>query len=333
MAAVETVLDAARAAGRPSLVGYVTGGVRPDWPELVAAIAEAGADAVEIGLPFSDPMIDGPVIQEASARAIASGATTESILAELRESGLGAAGLAASGRGAARLDAAGLGAPDLGAAGLGAAGLGAPGPGTSGLAATVPTPAGRPGVPLIAMAYANHAYRAGLTRYLAMLADAGFSGVIIPDLPVAESAAYRAAAEATGLDATLMVTPATPEPQVRAIAGATRGFLYVMSIMNTTGPARLNGADSGYALADRARALSPRPTLIGFGIDGPDRAAAAARHADGVIVGSALTRPVLDGQTPAQVGAAVAAIRQAIDQAVNQAVNQPVDPAIDGARS
>ena len=295
MAAVETVLDAARAAGRPSLVGYVTGGVRPDWPELVAAIAEAGADAVEIGLPFSDPMIDGPVIQESSARAIAAGATTESILAGLRAAGLGRPGPAASGAGG------------------------------SGAAASGPGPSRPAGVPLIAMAYANHAYRAGLTRYLAMLADAGFSGVIIPDLPVAESAAYRAAAEATGLDATLMVTPATPEPQVRAIAGATRGFLYVMSIMNTTGPARLNGADPGYELADRARALSTRPTLIGFGIDGPARAAAAARHADGVIVGSALTRPVLDGQTPAQVGAAVAAIRQAIDQAVGQAV--------DGARS
>ena len=258
MAAVETVLNAARAAGRPSLVGYVTGGVRPDWPDLVTALADAGADAVEIGLPFSDPVLDGPVIQEASARAIARGATTESILAGLRSSG----------------------------------------------------PAG---VPLIAMAYSSHAYRAGLTRYCAMLADAGFSGVIIPDLPAAESAGYRAAAEVTGLDATLMVTPATPEPQVRAIADATRGFLYVMSIMNTTGPARLREADPEYAVADRARALSSRPALIGFGVDGPDRAAAAVRHADGVIVGSALMRLVLDGQAAARVGSAAAALRAAID--------------------
>ncbi|HEU5418584.1 MAG TPA: tryptophan synthase subunit alpha [Streptosporangiaceae bacterium] len=260
MAAVETVLDAARAAGRPSLVGYVTGGVRPDWPDLVTAQAGAGADVIEIGLPFSDPVLDGPVVQEASARTIAGGATTESILAELRRSG-------------------------------------------------------PPGVPLVAMAYANHAYRAGLTRYCAMLADAGFSGVIIPDVPVGESAGLRAAAEATGLDATLMVTPTTPEPQVRAIADATRGFLYVMSVMNTTGPARLNGVDSGYALASRARSISARPALIGFGVDGPDRAAAAVRHADGVIVGSALMRLVLDGQPPAGVGAAVAALRDAIDGA------------------
>jgi tryptophan synthase alpha chain len=148
-----------------------------------------------------------------------------------------------------------------------------------------------------------------------MLADAGFSGVIIPDLPSGESAGYRAAAEVTGLDATLMVSPVTPEPQVRAIAGATRGFLYVMSIMNTTGPARQDEANPGYAVADRARAVSSRPTLIGFGVDGPDRAAAAVRHADGVIVASALMRLVLGGETAARVGTAAAALRAAIDGA------------------
>ncbi len=84
MGRVETVLGAARAAGRPSLVSYVTGGVRADWTSLLAAMIDAGADAVEIGLPFSDPMLDGPVIQQASATAIGRGANTTTILAELR---------------------------------------------------------------------------------------------------------------------------------------------------------------------------------------------------------------------------------------------------------
>ena len=89
MAAVEATLGAARTAGLPSLVGYITGGIRADWISLLAAMIGAGADAVEIGLPFSDPMLDGPVIQRASAAALARGASPASILAELRAAGRG----------------------------------------------------------------------------------------------------------------------------------------------------------------------------------------------------------------------------------------------------
>jgi tryptophan synthase alpha chain len=260
VAAVEAVLQAARAAGRPSLVSYVTGGIRADWTSLLTAMIDAGADAVEVGLPFSDPMLDGPVIQQASARAIARGATTDAILAGL-----------------AGLDTR--------------------------------------GVPLIAMAYASHAYRRGLLPYCRALAGAGFSGVIIPDLPAAEAADYLGAAARAGLDATLMVTPATPPQQLEAIAGRTRGFLYVMGVMNTTGTASQNEDARRWALASRARQLSARPALIGFGIDTPHRAAAAVRHADGVIVASALMQRVLAGASVAAVGAAVADLRAAVDRA------------------
>jgi tryptophan synthase alpha chain len=260
VAAVETVLQAARAAGRPSLVTYLTAGVRADWTELLTAMIDGGADAVEIGMPFSDPMLDGPVIQQASDRAIARGATTEAILRELRA-------------------------------------------------------AGPHGVPLIAMAYANHAYQRGLDPYCRALAAAGFAGVIITDLPVGESADYLAAAAAAGLDATLMVAPATPPHQLPAIAARTRGFLYVMGVMNTTGTTSQNSDARSWALANRARSLSARPALIGFGIDTPARAGAAVRHADGVIVGAALMRRVLAGETPAQLAAAVADLRAAVDTA------------------
>ena len=83
MAAVETALRQARAADRPSLVTYVTGGIREDWTDLLAAMIEAGADAVEIGLPFSDPVLDGRTIQQASAAAISRGASTAGILGQL----------------------------------------------------------------------------------------------------------------------------------------------------------------------------------------------------------------------------------------------------------
>lgn len=266
MAAVETALGAARAAGRPSLVGYITGGIRADWMELLAAIIGAGADAVEIGLPFSDPMLDGPVIQRASEAALARGASLGRILAELRAAG--------------------------------------------------PWP-----VPLIAMSYANLAFRPGLPGFCAGLAAAGFSGTIIPDLPVAEADGYLAAAARAGLDATLMVTPATPAAQRRVIAARTRGFLYVMSVMATTGTNAEQQDPGRWAVAAEARAAQPaadgggRPVLIGFGISTPERAAAAVRHADGVIVASALMRRVLAGATAAEVGRAAGELRTAVDGA------------------
>ena len=242
---------------------------------------DAGADAVEIGLPFSDPMLDGPVIQQASDTALGRGANTTAILAELRRA-----------------------RPRAGQDGE---------------------------VPLIAMSYANHAYHRGIARYCGELAEAGFSGTIIPDLPAAEADEYLAAAAGAGLDATLMVTPATPPAQMRAIARRSRGFLYVMSVMATTGSTHEHDDERRWALAAQALAAqvpaarhrpqapaarapgrraggvgrrtvgekqAARPVLIGFGIDTPARAAAAARHADGVIVASALMRQVLDGAAP-----------------------------------
>jgi tryptophan synthase alpha chain len=266
VAAVETALGVARAAGRPSLVGYVTGGIRAGWTGLLAAIIDAGADAVEIGLPFSDPMLDGPVIQRASEAALARGATPDRILAELRAAG--------------------------------------------------PWP-----VPLIAMTYANLAFRPRLPAFCAGLAAAGISGTIIPDLPAAEADGYLAAAGQAGLDATLMVTPATPAAQRRVIASRTRGFLYVMSVMATTGTTAQQQDSSRWAVAAEARAAQPRadgggrPVVIGFGISTPARAAAAVRHADGVIVASALMRQVLDGAGVADVGQAVSELRAAVDGA------------------
>jgi tryptophan synthase alpha chain len=264
LTSVETVLTAARKAGRRSLVTYVTGGIRDDWTVLLDAMIEAGADAVEIGLPFSDPMLDGPVIQQASAAAIGHGATLPAILAELRRW-----------RGSASRQ-----------------------------------------VPLIAMTYANHAYGRGLDRFCQELAGAGIAGTIIPDLPMGETEEYLDAAARAGLDATLMVTPATPPDQMLAIARRSRGFLYVMSVMATTGPRPERDDERAWATAARALRDSPRPVLIGFGIDTAQRAAAAACHADGVIVASALVRQVLDGAGPGELARSVSDLRAAVDGTV-----------------
>ena len=256
--ATATVAAHARAEGRAILITYVTAGIRADWLDLLTVMIDAGADAVEIGMPFSDPMLDGPAIQQASSTAISRGTTMASTLAQLR-------------------DLKGL------------------------------------NTPLIAMSYANHAYTRGLRQYCHELAGCGVSGTIIPDLPASEADEYLAEARDAGLDAILMVTPATPDRQLRIIAERSRGFLYVMSVMNTTGQTYKRDDDARWAVAARSRKQSARPVIIGFGIDTAERAAAAAKYADGVIVASALMRRVMDGSPSAEIGHCVREIRTAID--------------------
>jgi tryptophan synthase alpha chain len=241
--------------GGKALVPYVTGGITASWTDYLLAYADAGADAIEIGLPFSDPMLDGVTIQQASDRARARGATIERILADLSEI--------------------------------------------------------KVGVPLIAMTYANLVFRAGPTEFCHRLASAGVSGLIVPDLPVDEAAAVETAAAEAGIALILLAAPVTPDDRLAEIAARSRGFLYAVSLMGTTGErATLNSTAT--ELATRVKALTDLPVLIGFGVSTPAQAAAAAKHADGVVVASALMRRVLDGATPDDLRHDVAALRAAM---------------------
>jgi tryptophan synthase alpha chain len=80
----ERSLRATRESGRKLLIAYVTGGLHDEWPDVVRAVADAGADAIEIGIPFSDPVMDGPIIQEASELALRDGASPVTVLDTLR---------------------------------------------------------------------------------------------------------------------------------------------------------------------------------------------------------------------------------------------------------
>ena len=244
-------------ARRPLLVPYATGGITAGWTDYLRAYQDAGADALEIGLPFSDPMLDGATIQRASDRALARGTTTATILADL-----------------ARLD---------------------------------------PGVPVIVMTYANLAL--GTAGFARRLRDAGVSGLIVPDLPVDAIGEL----DAGDLDVILLAAPATPDDRLTRIAERTRGFLYAVSVMGTTGE-RAELAGTAATLAARAKARTTLPVLIGFGVSTPAQAAAAGHAGDGVVIASALMRKVLDGATPARLGAEVAAYRAALDAPVRQEV-------------
>ncbi|MFC7272610.1 tryptophan synthase subunit alpha [Paractinoplanes rhizophilus] len=241
---------------RKALVPYVTGGITADWTDYVRAYAAAGADAIEIGLPFSDPMLDGVTIQQASDRALARGVTVESILADLSET--------------------------------------------------------KVGVPLVAMTYANLVFRSGPAAFCRRLAAAGVTGLIVPDLPVDEAAPVERAAAEAGVTLILLVAPVTPDDRLAEIAARSRGFVYAVSLMGTTGErSELDAAAA--RLADRVKAVTDLPVLIGFGVSSPEQAAAAAGRADGVVVASALMRRVLDGAGPDDLRADVAALRAALD--------------------
>jgi tryptophan synthase alpha chain len=255
--AIEAAFREKRGAGRKLLVPYVTGGFGEDWVDVVRAVAGAGADAVEIGLPFSDPVIDGPTIQLASARALEAGVTPPSVLA-------GLATLA-----------------DL-------------------------------AVPRVAMTYYNVIFRAGPARFAQRLAEAGVAGAIVPDLPLEEVGEWAAAADGAGVETILLVAPTTPDARLAAICARSRGWVYAMAVMGVTGE-RESLAASAAVIAKRVKAVTDKPVLIGVGVSTPEQAAEAAAGADGVIVGSALVRRLIDGAGPAGAAEFVAGLRAGLD--------------------
>ncbi len=253
-----TVLAAKREAGRKLFVPYVTAGCHPAWLEVVGELAAAGADAIEVGLPFSDPMMDGPTIQEASRQALERGTTTASVLDQL-----------------ARAD--------------------------------LP-------VPIVVMTYFNLVHRAGEARFAGRLAAAGVRGAIVPDLPLEESGPWRDAAEQARVDPVLLVAPATPPERAERILAVARGFVYAVGLMGVTGERQALAA-SATAVAERLRGRSSLPVLVGVGVSTPAQAAQVAQVADGVVVGSALVRRLLEGDDPAALGKLARAFRAALDDA------------------
>ena len=253
---LEAHLRARRDGGHKLLVPYVTGGLGRHWPEVVEAMAAAGADAVEIGIPFSDPVMDGPTIQEASQRALEGGATPLGIVSQLRG-----------------LDV---------------------------------------GIPLVAMTYYNLVFRTGHRRFARSLADSGVSGAIVPDVPLEELGDWAAAADDAGVATVLLAAPVTPDERLVRICERSRGFVYGVSVMGTTGE-RQSLADSAAVMAKRLKAVTDKPVLLGFGVSTPAHAVDAASEADGVVVASALMRRLLDGAGPDDVGAFVADLRAALD--------------------
>jgi tryptophan synthase alpha chain len=247
---------------RAALIPYVVAGYPDHATSLAAALAaaDAGADLLEVGLPYSDPLADGATLQRATNAALRAGATLDTSLALLRA------------------------------------------------IATA-----RPGLPLVPMCYANQIIGGGDGRAVAThLADAGASGVIVADLTPDEGVPFESIARDVGLAVVYLIAPTTTPARRIEVARRSGGFLYCVSLVGVTG-ARTSLPPSVRGLVGAARADSPVPVAVGFGVSTPAHVKMlVTAGADGVIVASALVDALgPDGRDVAALGRLVGELREA----------------------
>ena len=223
-------------------------------PEVSEAVVEAlvrgGADALELGIPFSDPVADGPTIQRAHIRALAAGAGFAScleVVSRVRQR--------------------------------------------------------HPDLPIGMLVYGNVPFSVGLEGFYARCASAGIDSVLLPDVPVRESPAFSAAAEAAGIDAVYIAPPSASAETLDAVAAASRGYVYAVSRVGVTGTEHASSTAGLAESVARLRADAAAPVMLGFGISRPDQVAeAVAAGADGAISGSATVR-IVEAHVPALAAA------------------------------
>lgn len=260
------VFAEARSEGRAALVGYLPAGF-PSYQGCIdafAAMIDAGVDLLEVGLPYSDPVIDGPTIQAAADRSLHNGTRTKDVLRTVEA-----------------------------VAALGAA--------------------------AVVMTYWNPVLRYGVDAFARDLRAAGGLGLITPDLIPDEAHDWLAAAEDQQLDRIFLVAPSSSEERIARTTAACRGWVYAASTMGVTG-ARAQTSASAPTLVAHVRAATELPVGVGLGVSTGDQAAEVAGYADGVIVGSALVRQVLDA--PSEAAGAKAAGELTVELAAG--VRRPV---------
>jgi tryptophan synthase alpha chain len=235
-----TAFDRARQEDRSALVGYLPAGF-PDVDggiEALTVMVDAGCDVIEVGLPYSDPVMDGPTIQAAAQQALDGGVRTRDVLRTVEA-----------------------------------------------VAAT--------GTPTLVMTYWNPVERYGARRFAADLASAGGAGLITPDLTPDSAEDWIAAADEHDLDKVFLVAPSSTDARIAMTTAACRGFVYATAVMGVTG-ARESTSDLAAPLVSRTRSTTDLPVAVGLGVGNGRQAAGVAAYADGVIVGSAFVRTLLD---------------------------------------
>jgi tryptophan synthase alpha chain len=249
------VFERARSEGRAALFPYMMCGI-PDAATTVGlfeAMAEAGADGFEVGIPYADPLMDGPIIQEAGTTALRAGMSLRKGLDLTR----------------AIVDAT--------------------------------------GAPCAVMTYVNPILRLGIDRFAHDAAAAGASAVIVADLPVDESAEIGAALAGAGLGLVQFAAPTTTDERLDRVIATADPFVYAIAEMGVTGERQASTSRAG-ELTARIRSRADVPVVLGVGISRPEQARAAADVADGVIVGTALVRRVIEAADGPAATTAVASL-------------------------
>lgn len=249
---IKQIFDTAKAQNRAALITFIMGG-DPDLQttgELLFTLPQAGADIIEIGVPFSDPMADGPVIEAAGKRAISKGTTLKKILDTVSQF----------------------------------------------RTANTTTP-------IILMGYYNPIYRYGVQKFCKDAGAAGVDGLIIVDLPPEEEREITPHLEQNGLCLVRLIAPTSNDERVKKITASASGFVYYISVTGVTGAATASSID----LAAKLEALHKDialPIVVGFGIKTAQQVKEAAKHADAVVVGSALVNVIAESKNPVQAAGA-----------------------------
>jgi tryptophan synthase alpha chain len=239
---IDTLFSRLRNENRRALMPFVTAG-DPDLGTtalLITELVNRGAHLVEVGIPYSDPVADGPVITASYHRALERGVKVAHIFQTLRT---------LRAEGTARINE----------------------------------------TPFVSMVSYAIVHRVGIDRYLNDAATAGIDGLIVPDLPVEESAALMKKATVRGLKLIQLITPTSPRERAIEIARSTTGFIYYVSVAGITGERQGLPVDLVETVG-WLRTQTDLPICIGFGISGPDQVRQLAPVADGLIVGSAIVR-------------------------------------------
>ncbi|MBN2030396.1 tryptophan synthase subunit alpha [bacterium] len=228
---IQEQFDQLKSKHEMALIVYHTAG----FPTLDASMAhiqlfeQNGADFIEIGIPFSDPIADGPTIQHASHVALQNGVTLKKIITSVAQINIR--------------------------------------------------------VPLVMMSYLNPLLAYGSESLFRDMSRAGFSGIIVPDLPVEESEEWVALSKSYGIDLIFLVTPTTSDQRIRLITDRSEGFIYCVSLTGITGVR--NGLPPGlFDFTRRVKKATDKPLAVGFGFSTPEQIRMLQYQADGVIVGS-----------------------------------------------
>ena len=240
---ISRLFERLRARGERALIAYLTAG-DPSLERtvsLVEALERGGADLIELGVPFSDPIADGPVIQRACQRALQAGTSLARVFDVAR-----------------RIRQ-------------------------------------RSEIPLLLFSYLNPVLRYGFEAAARDAVAAGVDGFLLTDLSVEEASAYTPILRSAGLDTVFLAAPTSTDARLRLVAQHCTGFVYLVSRTGVTGERDVLSGQLE-PLVQRLRRVTTLPLAVGFGIARPDQAAAAARLADGVVVGSAFVRLIEESE-------------------------------------